>query len=201
MNTDDQADLARDESSNLDAPSARYVETIVRLRARAQKHRTFQDRMADAITGFSGRMIFVYVHVVWFGAWILLNTGILGNTPFDPFPYGLLTMIVSLEAIFLSSFIMITQNRMSTAAEHRADLDLHIDLLAEYELTRVIQMLDAIQRKLGIQDDDTELAELKSETKPEDILAEIERLHQSTLPDDEPSEQPDPDAEASAASV
>ena len=124
-------------------------------------------------------MIFVYVHIVWFGAWILLNTGSFGVRPFDPFPYGLLTMVVSLEAIFLSTFVLISQNRLSQEAEHRADLDMHIGLLTEHELTRVLQMLDAIQDKLGIEnDEDSELADLEMETRPEDVLAEIERLQQ-----------------------
>jgi hypothetical protein len=91
-------------------------------------------------------------------------------------------LIVSLEAIFLSTFILISQNRMSEQAERRADLDLHIDLLTEYEMTRVLQMLDAIQDKLGIENaEDTELAELEMETKPEEVLAEIERLQQRAL--------------------
>jgi uncharacterized membrane protein len=97
--------------------------------------------------------------------------------PLTPFPYGLLTMIVSLEAIFLSTFVLITQNRLNEAAEHRADLDLHIGLLAEHELTRTLQMLDAIQDKLGIMnDEDSDLADLEMETKPEEVLAEIDRL-------------------------
>ena len=124
-------------------------------------------------------MIFVYVHIVWFGAWILLNTGNFGVQPFDPYPYGLLTMVVSLEAIFLSTFVLISQNRFSQEAEHRADLDMHIGLLTEHELTRVLLMLDAIQDKLGIKNDEnSELADLEMETRPEDVLAEIERLQQ-----------------------
>jgi uncharacterized membrane protein len=137
------------------------------------------DRIADAITSFSGRMGFVYVHIVWFGLWILLNTGVVGLRAFDPFPYGLLTMIVSLEAIFLSAVVLISQNRLSREIERRADLDLHIGLLTEHELTRVLQMLDAIQRKMGIAADGAgELADLEMETKPEDVLAEIERLQE-----------------------
>ena len=86
-------------------------------------------------------------------------------------------MIVSLEAIFLSTFVMISQNRMSDDAERRANLHLHIGLLTEHETTRILQMLDAIQDKLGIENDsDSELADLEMETKPEDVLAEIERL-------------------------
>jgi uncharacterized membrane protein len=124
-------------------------------------------------------MVFVYLHIVWFSAWILLNTGRVGVRSFDPFPYGLLTMVVSLEAIFLSTFVLISQNRLSEEAEHRADLDLHIGLLTEHELTRVLQMLDAIQHKMGIEPDkDSDLTDLEMETKPEDVLAEIERLQQ-----------------------
>lgn len=111
---------------------------------------------------------------------VLLNTGRFGVHPFDPFPYGLLTMVVSLEAIFLSTFVLITQNRLGDEVEHRADLDLHIGLLAEHELTRVLQMLDAIQEKLGVENHATrELPDLEMETKPEDVLAEIARLQRS----------------------
>ncbi len=154
------------------------IRTIIQLREKAAKQRHFQDRIADTITSFSGCMFFVYIHIVWFWVWIVLNNGYIGIQPFDPFPYGLLTMIVSLEAIFLSTFVLISQNRQSEENERRADLNLHIGLLAEHELTRVLQMLDAIQKKLGIVDDeDSELADLEMETRPEDVLAEIERLH------------------------
>jgi len=157
----------------------RNIRTLINLRQKAAREQNIQDRIADAFTSFSGHMIFVYVHVVWFSVWILLNTGRLGVNPFDPFPYGLLTMIVSLEAIFLSTFVLISQNRQSKESENRADLDLHIGLLTEHELTRVLQMLDAIQEKMGIEDhEESELADLEMETKPEDVLAEIARLQQ-----------------------
>ena len=160
----------------------RNIRTIIHLRTKATHERSLQSRIADAITSFSGRMIFVYVHIIWFGIWILLNTGRFGVQPFDPFPYGLLTMVVSLEAIFLSTFVLISQNRLGEETERRADLDLHIGLLTEHELTRVLQMLDVIQDKLGIVDhENSELADLEMETKPEDVLAEIERLHTQEL--------------------
>jgi uncharacterized membrane protein len=153
------------------------IRTIIQLRTKAERERSMQGRIADAITSFSGRMAFAYVHVVWFVTWILLNSGRFGVRAFDPFPYGLLTMIVSLEAIFLSTFVLISQNRMGEETERRADLDLHIGLLTEHELTRVLQMLDVIQEKMGIEDHhESELADLEMETKPEDVLAEIERL-------------------------
>src|SRR6185369_8279873 len=82
----------------------RNIQTIELMQTRAVTERTRQDRIADVITGFSGRMSFVWVHIVWFSLWGVLNLGWLGITPFDPFPFGLLTMLVSLEAIFLSTF-------------------------------------------------------------------------------------------------
>ncbi len=155
----------------------RNIRMIIQLRTKATRERGLQERIADAITSFSGRMIFAYVHIAWFGLWILLNTGRFGMEVFDPFPYGLLTMLVSLEAIFLSTFVLISQNRLGQETERRADLDLHIGLLTEHELTRVLQMLDVIQDKLGIVDhENSELADLEMETKPEDVLAEIHRL-------------------------
>lgn len=155
----------------------RNIRTIIDLRKKAMKERTLQDRIADAVTSFSGRTVFAYVHIIWFAIWILLNSGFGGLAPFDPFPYGLLTMIVSLEAIFLATFILISQNREDEENDRRADLALHIGLLNEHEVTRALQMLDAIQEKLGIVDhENSELADLEMETKPEDVLAEIERL-------------------------
>ena len=166
----------------LSAVIERNIRTIIQIRQKAALKRSVQDRIADAITSFSGRMLFAYVHIVWFIVWILLNTGRLGVPAFDPFPYGLLTMIVSLEAIFLSTFVLISQNRLSTEAERRADLNLHVGMLTEHELTQVLQMLDAIQDKMGIANDaDGELADLEKETKPEDVLAEIERLELRAL--------------------
>src|SRR3569623_1268528 len=158
----------------------RNIRNMHRLRAKAARERGVQDRLADHITSFSGRMAFVYFHIAGFGVWILINATPFGLRPLDPYPYGLLTMIVSLEAIFLSAFVLISQNRLSAEAERRAELDLHIGLLAESELTRILQMLDEIQQKLGIDNGhDSELADLEQETKPEDVLAEIERLQKN----------------------
>src|SRR4029078_7037552 len=95
----------------------------------------------------------------------------------DSFTACLCTRIVCVESIFLSTFVLISQNRLGEETERRADLDLHIGLLTEHELTRVLQMLDAIQDKLGIvYHANSELADLEMETKPEDVLAEIHRL-------------------------
>jgi uncharacterized membrane protein len=91
-----------------------------------------QDRVADKITTFAGSLNFVYLHSVWFGIWVLLNVGILGaSLEFDKFPFGLLTMIVSLEAIFLSTFVMVSQNRQAARADVRAQLDFETNLRSE----------------------------------------------------------------------
>jgi uncharacterized membrane protein len=184
LNQPDQEDRAEHFEDNpaLSKIIEKNIRTIIYLRMKAARERSLQDRIADAFTSFSGRMVFVYVHAVWFGIWILLNTGRAGMHPFDPYPYGLLTMIVSLEAIFLSTFVLISQNRLSEETEHRADLDLHIGMLTEHELTRVLQMLDAVQEKMGIVNhEESELTDLEMETKPEDVLAEIERLQLRAL--------------------
>ncbi len=180
LNPDDRTSEA--ENPLLSRVIERNIRTIIRLRLKADRARGLQDRLSDAITKFSGQMVFVYIHVVWFGAWILVNTGRFGIAPFDPFPYGFLTLVVSLEAIFLSTFVLISQNRLSEGAESRANLNLQIALLTEHEVTRVLQMLDAIQDRMGIDnDEDSELADLEMETKPEDVLAEIARLQQLAL--------------------
>ena len=179
---DENPDDYQDDNPALSNVVERNIRTIVRLRLQAARARGMQDRLADFITDASGRMIFAYVHVVWFGLWFVVNSGWVGIRPFDPFPYGLLTMIVSLEAIFLATFVLISQNRMSAESEHRADLALHIGLLTEHELTRVLQMLDAIQEKMGVtNDDNSELADLEMETRPEDVLAEIVRVQKKFI--------------------
>ncbi|WP_323138078.1 MULTISPECIES: DUF1003 domain-containing protein [unclassified Streptomyces] len=101
-------------------------------RVQFARMRTSQDRVADAITSFAGTMLFVYLHTVWFAVWIALNEGLLGKAGiFDPYPFGLLTMIVSLEAIFLSTFVMVSQNRQAARENVRADLDFETNLRSE----------------------------------------------------------------------
>jgi uncharacterized membrane protein len=101
-----------------------------------------QDRAADRITSFAGSLNFVYIHSVWFGIWVLLNVGILGaSLKFDKFPFGLLTMIVSLEAIFLSTFVMVSQNRQAARADIRAQLDYETNLRSEIWSVHIGQAL------------------------------------------------------------
>jgi len=111
---------------------SRVVESLKRV----------QDRVADTITSFAGSLNFVYIHTIWFGIWILLNVGILGAAlAFDKFPFGLLTMIVSLEAIFLSTFVMVSQNRQAARADVRAELDFETNLRSEIWSVHIGQVL------------------------------------------------------------
>jgi len=159
------------------------IQTIAKIRQTTASQRTREERLADVITEFSGRMYFVYFHIIWFAVWILINLGFFGFKPFDPFPFGLLTMIVSLEAIFLATFVLISQNRLSAEADRRADLDLQMGLLTEHELTRALKMLDEIQDKLGIENDaDQELLDLEKNVHPEDVMREMDRIQQRTSP-------------------
>jgi uncharacterized membrane protein len=109
-----------------------------------------QDRIADAVTSFAGSLNFVYLHSVWFGIWVLLNIGLIGAAlEFDRYPFGLLTMIVSLEAIFLSTFVMVSQNRQAMRTEVRSQLDFEANLRSEVWATHIGQ-------KLGIDPDHVE---------------------------------------------
>lgn len=91
-----------------------------------------EDRIADRVTSFAGSLNFVYLHSIWFGVWIAINAGVLGaGLTFDEFPYGLLTMVVSLEAIFLATFVMVSQNRQAARSDIRSDLDFENNLRSE----------------------------------------------------------------------
>jgi len=148
-------------------------------RQREEVAATFEERVADAITRFTGSMRFVYLHVVIFGGWIIINLGAIPWVPkFDP-SFVILAMVASVEAIFLSTFILITQNRMTATAEKRAELDLQINLLAEHEVTKVVAMVAAVADRLGVKTEvDEEIDELKEDIVPEAVLDEIEDREQ-----------------------
>jgi uncharacterized membrane protein len=153
------------------------------MQRKEDEGRTLSDRVSDAITRFSGSMTFVYFHVLWFGLWILVNVGLF-RLPFvgefDAFPFGLLTMVVSLEAIFLSTFVLISQNRMARLAEKRAELDLHVNMLAEQKAAKTLEMLDHLTRQLDQVSrrftfkPDPEVEALKVSPEPGDVLQAIE---------------------------
>lgn len=131
-------------------------------------------RLADRITAFAGSMTFVVVHVVLFGSWILANTVTLPGVPrFDP-SLVILAMVASVEAIFLSTFVLISQNRMAATADRRSDLDLHITLLTEHELTRLAVLTERIAERLGVSVDDLGLDEIEADVEPGEVLDVLE---------------------------
>jgi uncharacterized membrane protein len=127
---------------------AETVGEIVELENRSRVEMTGSDRLADLITAFAGSMLFVGLHVIWFGGWILLNLPFLG-IEFDPYPFGLLTMIVSLEAIFLSTFVLISQNRQALHADRRAKVDLEVNVISEREITKLIELVSDIHSHMN----------------------------------------------------
>jgi uncharacterized membrane protein len=153
----------------------RNVRTILELEKAAKANRSDADRIADIIAHFCGSMTFVWVHVVWFAGWILANN-LPGLRPFDPFPFTFLTLVVSLEAIFLSTFILISQNHETRLGERRNQLDLQINLLTEQENTKMLRMLERIAEKVGANtDDDPSLQVLDQATNPERLVEQIEK--------------------------
>jgi uncharacterized membrane protein len=153
----------------------RNVQAILQLEEAAKANRSSADRIADLIAAFCGSMTFVWVHVIWFGVWVFANT-LLGIEPFDPFPFTFLTLIVSLEAIFLSTFILISQNHETRLSERRNQLDLQINLLTEQENTKMLRMLERIAEKVGANtDDDPSLQVLDQATNPEKLVEQIEQ--------------------------
>lgn len=143
----------------------------MRSRRAEERRKGRQARISDAITRFSGSLWFVYIHAALFGGWIIWNLGwIRGLAAFDP-SFVVLAMAASVEAIFLSTFVVISQNRMQAQAERRAELDLQISLLAEHEVTQLMTLLDAVARKLGVErEGDPDIEEAKQDVDPAAVL-------------------------------
>jgi uncharacterized membrane protein len=160
-------------TARLDSETKSNIAKVVKIEEKQKRHRTFGERLSDAIAVFCGSMVFVYVHVTWFAAWILYNSWLGGAAAFDPFPYTFLTMVVSLEAIFLSTFILISQNHDTKLAERRNHLDLQINMLTEQENTRMLELLVAIAEKVGVSTDDRSMAAFTEDIDPEKLVKQI----------------------------
>lgn len=158
------------------------IRSVVQMDNDFDRSRTVVDRVADTIGTFSGSMWFVGIHVVWFTLWFLINTGVLPFVPkFDPYPFILLAMVVSVEGVLLSTFVLMKQNRMQQRSDARHQLDLQINLLAEKEVTKSLQLLQRIADKLEISEirNDSELEEMSRVTSV-DLLSE--RIHEELPP-------------------
>ena len=162
-------------SSDLSGALQRNIAVLAERRRSEARAATRPERLAQAITAFTGSMAFVALHIVVYSLWVLANIGIVPHLPrFDP-SFVILATEASVEAIFLSTFVLIAQNRTAAAADKRSDLDLQISLLAEHELTKLIQVVAAIAEHLGLPGADTPaLRETQADVAPEAVLDEIE---------------------------
>lgn len=148
----------------------RNVQALLKRREQERAVTSREDKVADAITRFAGSMMFVYLHLVLYGVWIVINLGWLPLPKFDP-TFVVLAMVASVEAIFISTFVMVSQNRMAKVADQRADLDLQISLLSEHEITRVLALVTEMAKHMALpMAHDAELHELRKDVRPEHVL-------------------------------
>lgn len=170
-------------ASELNDLVQKNVETIARLEHATQQSRTRADVVADAIATFCGGMPFVWIHVGVITLWVVFNS--LRLISVDPPPFPLLGTVVSAEAIFLSSFILISQNRQQRAHDRRNHLDLQINLLAEQENSQMLQMLQQIMDRLGIHEENPDVEALQQMTDPEVLVTHIEQTIEADPTDSE----------------
>jgi len=154
----------------------RNISALLARREAEESALGWQELLADRITAFAGSMPFLWLHAILFGGWVILNLGLLPGLPaFDP-TFVILAMVASVEAIFLSTFILITQNRMQAQADRRADLNLQVSLLSEHEITRLIKMVAEIGERMQVPAaQHPELDELKEDVHPEQVLETLEK--------------------------
>lgn len=170
-------------SAQATAESARRnIDAIVRLEEEAMRSRSLGERVGDVFARFMGSMSFAVFHLLLFIVWFGVNSGLTPLKPFDPFPFGILTLIVSAEGVLLAIFVLISQNRMSRQANQRAHLNLQIDLLAEQETTKLLQKVQTLldHFDIGPTDRDLHAEQLSQETHVEALVSEL----QKSLPED-----------------
>jgi len=172
---DDPPTIPPPEPDSLNSSLRRNIEALRRRRAEEEARASFEQRLASTITRFTGSMNFVFVHVLVYGFWIVANLGWVPNVhAWDP-TFVILAMVASVEAIFLSTFILITQNRMAATADRRAELDLQVSLLAEAEITKLVELVSEIADRMNVPAaEQEELNEMKRMVAPEAVLDAIE---------------------------
>jgi uncharacterized membrane protein len=151
-------------------------QAIKSFKAKANAKRKPAEKFADLLTSKFGSMTFLILNLIWFASWIVINKGMTSIKPFDPYPFSFLTMVVSLEAIFLAIIVLISQNRESKVAEVREEIDLQLNTVTEEELTKLISLVVQIAEKQGIKvDDDPELAKMLIPTNTAKLERDIEK--------------------------
>jgi uncharacterized membrane protein len=160
----------------LSAQTKKNIESVAQIEREFLRERSAAERASDAITRFVGSMTFVACHVALFTAWFVLNSGfVLGPRAFDGYPYQFLNLALALEGIFLSTFVLMSQNRQNAQAEQWAQLGLQVNLLAEQEATQMLRMLRSICDRLGVEKDDRQLKEMIETTHLEVLAQELEK--------------------------
>ena len=156
----------------LSAQTRKNIESVAQIEREFLRERSAVERISDAVTRFVGSVTFVACHVARFPAWFVLNTGlVLGPRAFDAYPYQFLNLALALEGVFLSTFVLMSQNRQNAQAEQWAQLGLQVNLLAEQEATQMLKMLRSICDRLGVEKDDRQLKEM-IETTHVGVLAQ-----------------------------
>jgi uncharacterized membrane protein len=151
------------------------VRTMLHLRNQVESKKGLQQKFSSSIPKYAGRLSFVYCQATFMTLWVFINLSFVPYFPhFDPFPFSLLGLITTTEAIFLAIFILINQNRMSEVAKRREELDIQVALLTEHEVTRLIQLVDTIAIHLKISSKEPEIQDLKKEIQPDKVLEVIE---------------------------
>jgi len=165
--------MAAGNKKDMSSVMQRNIKALLERNKQEELKKPKQEKIADAITRFTGSMTFVYLHIFIFGAWILWNTGFLYLKAFDS-SLVILAMAASVEAIFLSTFVLISQNSMSRKANKRAELDLQVTLLAEHEITQLAGMVKAIADKVGAKMPETiNIDEVLKDVRPEKVMDQM----------------------------
>ena len=168
------------EADSVEEVTRRNVDRILALESADKQKATTADRVAKAVTSFSGSMTFVWLNALLIAGWIGVNLVVSEGRSFDPFPFSLLTLILSVEAIFLAIFILISQNRAARVSEKRSHLDLQLNLLSEQENTKMLMMLEQIGQAVGAEiSEGVEGKALAQDTQPEALSEQIDRAAES----------------------
>ena len=185
-----------DDAAGPERRKRRYVANLAfgAIKAQQAAHRTTLERVVDRLNEVASSTAFLVVHALWFAVWIAWNTGLFGLHAFDPFPFGLMTLVVSLEAIFLTIFVLMAQKRESAIAELREELGLQVSLRVEQEVTKTLQLVAGLYTRLGHRvSDDPELHHMLQPLDvrgiERDLLEQIEaatlQKHHNTMLDDD----------------
>ena len=178
----ESANTSKDSQLERRTRSKAHLGAIRAIKAAHAGERNWVERVAERMTSLASSPWFFLVHIVWFAAWIIINSGVTPMQPFDPYPFGFLTMVVSLEAIFLSIFVLMAQGRESSIAELREELTLQVNLRMEAEVTKTLQLVAGLYTRLGHQvGEDPELREMLQPLDSQLIERELVEQMQSPI--------------------